>query len=151
MKKHLITIFLILFIITSMNSFAQVDSSKIANTQRQIDKDQRKADKLDHKAKKQEIKQKRHEQKMERKEKKRERKLKSIEKGERKLENLKKDSTKMAAIRYLSSVKPNTKLELRYFLLPSTPRAIAMEKFRHNAITILLDPYVFKKLKSDAG
>lgn len=51
MKKHLITIFLILFIITSMNSFAQVDSSKIANTQRQIDKDQRKADKLDHKAK----------------------------------------------------------------------------------------------------
>ncbi len=93
MKKHLTVIFLCLFIVLSTNSFAQIDSSKLANTQRQIDKDQKKADRLERKAKKQEKKQRRHEKKMERKNKKMQRKLNDIEKGERKLDNIRKDST----------------------------------------------------------
>ncbi|MFN2439873.1 MAG: hypothetical protein ABR503_11790, partial [Chitinophagaceae bacterium] len=105
MKKHIITFFLALFLITSVNSFAQVDSSKMASTQRQIDKDQKKADKLEKKAKKQERKQKRHEEKMQRKEKKRDRKLKSIEKGERKLEDIKKDTTGTSTVRELYQFK----------------------------------------------
>ncbi len=105
MKKYMPAFFLILFIIISMNSVAQVDSSKMASTQRQIDKDQKRADRLERKAKKQDRKKRRHEQKMERKEKKRERKLKSIEKGEKKLEDIKKDSTNNGANRNLYGFK----------------------------------------------
>jgi septal ring factor EnvC (AmiA/AmiB activator) len=106
MKKQLTATFVLLFIFFSINSFAQVDSSKIASTQRQIDKDQKKAGKLEHKAKRQEQKQKRHENKMIRKEKKRERKLNSIQKNERKLENLKKDSTGTGATRNIYPFAP---------------------------------------------
>jgi septal ring factor EnvC (AmiA/AmiB activator) len=106
MKKQLTATFVFFLIIFSINSFAQVDSSKIASTQRQIDKDQKKAGKLDQKAKRQEEKQKRHENKMIRKEKKRERKLNSIQKNEKKLEELKKDSTSTGATRIIHPFAP---------------------------------------------
>lgn len=93
MKKHLALIFVSLCFLISTNSFAQIDSSKLADTQRQVDKDRRKADKLQKKAEKKENKMNRKERRMERKEKKRERKLEKVEKGERKLNEIRKDST----------------------------------------------------------
>ncbi len=117
MKKHLTVIFLCLFILLSTNSFAQIDSSKLANTQRQIDKDQKKADRLERRAKKQEKKQRRHEKKMERKNKKMQRKLNDIDKGERKLENIRKDSTGTGLIFNLYPANPiQSKKRLTYFL-----------------------------------
>jgi Skp family chaperone for outer membrane proteins len=106
MKKQLTATFVILSIFFSINSFAQVDSSKIASTQRQIDKDQKRADKLERKAEKQARKQKRHENKMIQKEKKKERKLNKIQKNERKLEDLKKDTTGTGAIQNIYPVTP---------------------------------------------
>jgi len=111
MKKQLTATFVILSIFFSINSFAQVDSSKIASTQRQIDKDQKKADRLERKAKKQERKQKRHENKMIQKEKKKQRKLNSIQKNERKLEELKKDSTGTGTTRAIYPSAPAQKKE----------------------------------------
>jgi flagellar biosynthesis GTPase FlhF len=92
MKKHLIFILSLCFVI-STHSFAQVDSAKIAETERQIGKDRKKADKLQRKADKKEKKMKRQARKKERKEQKRDRKLKKLNKSEKKLEELRKDST----------------------------------------------------------
>jgi septal ring factor EnvC (AmiA/AmiB activator) len=91
MKKHFILIFFSLFIFASYNSFGQVDSSKINETQKEINKDQKKLYKLEKKVKKQEKKKKHHERKMNRKENKMERKQKDIDKGRRKIENYKKE------------------------------------------------------------
>jgi septal ring factor EnvC (AmiA/AmiB activator) len=112
MKKQLTATFVFFLIIFSINSFAQVDSSKMASTQRQIDKDQKKAGKLEQRAKRQERKQKRHENKMIRKEKKKERKLNSIQKNERKLEDMKKDSTVAGATRIIYPIAPTQKHDL---------------------------------------
>ena len=92
MKKILLYIFTGLFLSLATPSFAQVDSSKLAETQKELDKDRKKADKLQRKAEKMEKKMKRQERRMERKEKKRERKLKDIEKGEKKLEKIRENN-----------------------------------------------------------
>ncbi len=145
MKNYIPAFFLILFSVFSMNSFAQIDSSKIASTERQIEKDQKKADRLERKAKKQERKKKRHEMKMERREKKRERKLKSIEKGERKIEDLKKDSTNTGANISLYRHGPIQSQLPNVFIVPSFQCIAAIDKLRNNSLRLLLDPHVFIK------
>ncbi len=92
MKKILLYVFIGFFMALASPAFAQVDSSKLAETQKEIQKDRKKADKFQRKAEKMEKKMKRQERRMERKQKKRERKLNDIEKGEKKLEKIRKDA-----------------------------------------------------------
>lgn len=109
--KHLI-LFLIVCLMLSKHSFAQIDSTKLIETENRIKKEERKADKLKNKIDKKQKKMERQKRKMERKEAKRDRKLKRINKEEKKLDKLKSDSSSSI---YLPKSKP-----LKYIMpLPS--------------------------------
>lgn len=89
MKKHFLLIFLILFLGKATSSYAQVDSSKLAKSERKIEKDTKDAGRLQHKINKKQRKIERQERKLRRKENRRNRKMKSINKEEKKSEKLK--------------------------------------------------------------
>ncbi len=116
MKKQLALFFVSVCLIISTHSFAQVDSSKIADTQQKIDKNQKKADRLEKRANKKEKKIERQKRKMERKENKRDRKLKKVNREERKLDDLKKDSTGTG---FLLNLPPSALLDRHWYRLVS--------------------------------
>jgi uncharacterized protein HemX len=89
MKKHLLIIFLVIFSTTVTTSFAQVDSARLAKSQRQIEKDTKDANRMQHKINKSQRKIERQEKKLRKKENRRNRKMKSINKEEKKVEKLK--------------------------------------------------------------
>jgi uncharacterized protein HemX len=89
MKKHFILIFLVLFLTKATSTYAQVDSSQLAKSQRQIEKDTKDAGRLQHKINKKQRKIERQERKLRRKENRRNRKMKSINKEEKKVEKIK--------------------------------------------------------------
>ena len=89
MKKSLLIIFLIIFSITASPSFAQVDSTRLAKSQRQIEKDTKDANRLQHKINKKQRKIERQEKKLRKKENRRNKKMRSINREEKKVEKLK--------------------------------------------------------------
>ncbi len=89
MKKHIVLIFLVMFLTRATSTFAQIDSARLAKSEHQIEKDTKDASRMQHKINKKQRKIERQERKLRKRENRRNRKMKSINKEEKKVEKLK--------------------------------------------------------------
>ncbi len=112
MKKHfIITVFLLLII--SAFSFAQVDSSGLMKSQRQVEKQQKRIDKKERKVERMNRKQEkqanrlsRQNRKLDRENRRNNKNIKEVEKQQKKLEESKTDSTRGASSKLIKIGSP---------------------------------------------
>ena len=89
MRSLIVLIFMTVAISYSTRSFSQVDSAKLAKTEKSIERNKKDVKEMDNKIEKQENKIKRKERKAQRTERKREKEMKRIRKQEREVEKIK--------------------------------------------------------------